>query len=69
MKDYYENSKTLYKCQFGKKVSGVCAGLGKYWDINPLFVRIAAIASLLMFPVPTAIAYIMAIILLPNKAQ
>ena len=69
MKDYYENTKSIYKSQFGKKVSGVCAGLARYWDIDPVFIRIAAIICLFMFPVPTAVAYLLATILLPTKAH
>jgi len=40
-----------------KKFGGVCAGIGKYLDIAPLFIRIAAIIMLCIAPQPTLLAY------------
>lgn len=67
MKDYFDNTRSLYKVQFGKKVSGVCAGLARYWNTDAWIIRIAALVCLLLFPVPTAIAYLLAVILLPSR--
>lgn len=60
----YENQKTpsykkLYLDKKNAKISGVCAGLGDYFGIDPMILRIAAVAcaifSGLLF---VAIAYI-----------
>ncbi|WP_416307686.1 PspC domain-containing protein [Neptunicella sp. SCSIO 80796] len=67
MKDYFDNTNSLYKVQFGKKVSGVCAGLARYWNTEVWIIRAVALISLLLFPVPTAIAYLLAVILLPSR--
>lgn len=40
-----------------KKFGGVCGGIGRYLDIAPLFVRIAAIVMLCIAPQPTLLAY------------
>lgn len=61
------DSKCLYRSQLGKKISGVCAGLASYWDQPAWLIRIAAIGALILLPVATAVAYILAVLLLPNR--
>jgi phage shock protein C len=34
-------SRTLHRSQTDKKILGICAGLGKYFDIDPTIVRVA----------------------------
>jgi len=68
----YESSylmkKQLTKDVLHKKVSGVCAGIAKYYQLPRLAVRIAAILALITFPVATGVAYIVAAMLLPTRA-
>ncbi|GAA0812173.1 hypothetical protein GCM10009111_05770 [Colwellia asteriadis] len=59
--------KSLSKDQQYKKLTGLCAGIAKHYDLPRLGVRIAAIASLIVFPVPTGVAYIVASVLLPSS--
>jgi phage shock protein PspC (stress-responsive transcriptional regulator) len=59
--------KTLSKDMRHKKLSGVCAGIAKHYDYPRLAVRLAALAALIMLPVATGVAYIVASILLPNS--
>lgn len=33
--------KRFYRVSEGKVIAGVCAGLGKYFDMDPLLIRIA----------------------------
>lgn len=55
----------LYRSRFDKKIAGVCAGLGDYFDIDPTFVRI--IAVLLIFAKGIGLlAYIIAWIIMPE---
>jgi phage shock protein PspC (stress-responsive transcriptional regulator) len=61
------NSQRFYRDKQNAKVSGVCAGLAKYFDINPWFVRGASMISLLIFPVAVALAYVLAILLLSER--
>ena len=51
-----------------KKLSGVCGGIARHYELPRLAVRIGAIIALLMFPVATGVAYIVASLLIPNKA-
>jgi len=61
------NDKRLFRDANGAIISGVCAGLAKYLDIDPLWVRIGAIVSMIFVTLPTALAYVLAILLLRYK--
>lgn len=63
----YSINKTLAKDILNKKLSGVCAGLAKYYNLPRVGVRIAAIIALIMLPVPVGVAYVVAAILMPNS--
>lgn len=67
----YSSSQTvnrrLSKDGLHKKLSGVCAGIAKYYDYPRLVIRLAAIAVLIMLPVATGVAYIVASVLLPEN--
>ncbi|WP_286264405.1 PspC domain-containing protein [Thalassotalea atypica] len=67
----YERSyivkKSLTKDVLNKKLSGVCAGIAKYYKWPRLMVRILAIVALITFPVATGVAYIVAAMLLPTR--
>jgi phage shock protein PspC (stress-responsive transcriptional regulator) len=58
---------TLCKDMKNKKLTGVCAGVAKHYDLPRLAVRIGAVAALIMLPVATGVAYVVASILLPNS--
>jgi phage shock protein PspC (stress-responsive transcriptional regulator) len=66
MSRYFEVNR-LYKDSIHRKVSGVCAGLAKHWSVPRLLVRAAAVVCLILLPTVTAIAYITATILIPNR--
>jgi phage shock protein C len=66
MRRYFEVNR-IYKDSTHRKVSGVCAGLAKHWSVPILLVRVAAIVCLIALPTVTAIAYITATILIPNR--
>jgi phage shock protein C len=60
--------KRLYRTQHDRKFTGVCGGLGKYFNIDPTVVRIVALLLIIptaFFTVP--IAYLVATILIPNE--
>lgn len=57
----------LSKDYLHKKLSGVCAGIAKYYDLPRIVVRIAAIGALILLPVATGVAYVVASILLPES--
>lgn len=57
--------KQLTKDVLHKKLSGVCAGIAKYYQLPRLVIRIGAILALFAFPVVTGVAYVVATLLLP----
>lgn len=58
--------KKLYRNQRNGKISGVCAGLAEFFDIDVTLVRL--IAAVLAVTGPGIVIYIIATIVLPNKA-
>jgi len=63
----YSVQKTLTKDVIHKKLSGVCGGIAKHYELPRIVVRIAAVVALFSFPVVTGVAYIVASLLLPSK--
>lgn len=61
------NEKRLFRDPHKAKVSGVCAGLAKYLDINEWIVRGVAVAAFLVVPFAIALAYVLAVLLLSYK--
>lgn len=49
-------------------ISGVCAGVAKYFDIDPIWARAGAAVGLVFAPMLTLPAYVAAVILLPRGA-
>ncbi|MGB1201505.1 PspC domain-containing protein [Cognaticolwellia aestuarii] len=64
----YSVNKTLTKDMVHKKLSGVCGGIAKHYNLPRVAVRVGAIVSLLMFPVATGVAYLVATLLMPTKS-
>lgn len=65
MKDIFEKqriSRDLSKAM----ISGVCAGVAKYVDIDPLWVRVGAAIALVFAPMLVLPAYVAAVVLLPR---
>ena len=58
----------LFKDVLNKKLTGVCAGIAKYYGLSTWVTRLIAIVALLMMPMVTLVAYGVASILLPNRA-
>ena len=62
-------SKTLSKDILHKKLTGVCAGIAKHYELPRVAVRIAAIGVLIFLPVATGVAYVVASVLLPSSSS
>jgi len=63
----YSVTKTLRKDSIHKKLSGVCGGIAAFYQLPRVAVRIAAVGALIIFPIATGVAYIVAAVLLPTK--
>ena len=58
----------LYRSDTNKMLSGVCGGIGEYFNIDPTLIRLAWV----ILSIPTAIfgglvAYIIAAIIIPTR--
>ncbi len=60
----------LYRSRYNKKISGVCGGLGNYFRIDPVIVRLLFIFlwSLTGF-IPLIIVYLLATMLIPLESK
>tara|TARA_Y100001963_G_scaffold70694_1_gene98361 strand:+ start:597 stop:800 length:204 start_codon:yes stop_codon:yes gene_type:complete len=66
MKTIYEKKRVSR--DLGRAViSGVCAGVARYADIDPVWVRAGAALGLVFMPMITLPAYVAAVILLPRR--
>ena len=50
--------RTLYRDTDDQKIGGVCSGLARYFDLDPLLVRVAFVASL-VFGGWSLVAYVL----------
>ncbi|MDG1732344.1 MAG: PspC domain-containing protein [Thalassotalea sp.] len=67
MSNSYRVERPLAKDLVHKKVSGVCAGIARHFDIPRLVVRAGVVIAGLMMPMVTVVAYIVAALLMPNR--
>lgn len=58
--------KKLYRAAEDRKIAGVCAGLGEYFELDPVFFRLFFLFSIL-FGGLGAVAYVMLWILVPVR--
>ena len=61
------NDKRFFKSAQHAKISGVCAGIAKYFNISPWIVRGLTIGVFLFFPFAVGLAYVLAVLLLRYK--
>jgi phage shock protein C len=57
----------LYRDPDHGVLAGVCAGLGAYFGIDRVAVRIAFVLALILFFVPAALGYVVLAIALPKR--
>ena len=61
-------AKKLYRSQTDRKIWGVCGGLAKYFDIDPIIVRVIAVVSIFVTGV-SIIAYIIMALVVPLESS
>ncbi len=59
---------TFYRPHEGRMIAGVCAGLGRRFDISPNFFRFLAILFLFL-PGSSILAYIILWVLMPDESK
>ena len=57
--------KRLYKCKKDEKICGVCAGIAKYFSLDPTIVRL--IFVLLACTTSGVLAYIVCALIMPDE--
>jgi phage shock protein C len=60
--------KRLYRSRDDRKLSGVCGGLGKYFDIDPVIFRIIFVVTI-FFGLAGLIAYIVMTLIVPLEPE
>ena len=59
--------KKLYKSKDNRMISGVCGGIGEYFNVDPTIIRLAwVLLSLPMAIFGGIIAYILAAVIIPE---
>lgn len=59
--------KRLYRSKTNKMIAGVCGGFADYFNIDPVVVRLIAVAALLFGFFPAFLAYIICWAVVPEK--
>ncbi len=60
--------KRLYRSQKNKVFAGICGGLGEYYNVDPVLVRIIAVFLTLFLGFPLVV-YLVAIFVIPQEPQ
>ena len=55
----------LYRSRDNRVIAGVCGGIGEYFEIDPVLIRLLAVISI--FSVGGIFAYILAWIIMPSQ--
>jgi phage shock protein C len=59
--------KKLYRSNTNKVLAGICGGLGEYFEVDPVVVRVAwIVVSMVTGVIPGIIAYIITIFIIPE---
>jgi len=60
--------KKIYLSQKNKKIAGVCGGIGEFFNVDPVLVRVALILVAIFSAVfPAILAYIIIWLIVPVK--
>lgn len=61
------NPKKLYRSKSNKVIAGVCGGIGTYFNIDPVIVRLLVILATIFSGGIIILTYILAIIIIPKE--
>jgi len=57
------NQKRLYRSRSNRWIAGVCGGIGEYFNIDPIIIRLLAI----ILPGFSWLVYILCVIIIPSE--
>lgn len=61
--------KRLYRPLDDRKLGGVCAGLGRYFNLDPTVVRIIMLVLIIPFNLGIILAYIIGMFVIPDETE
>ena len=61
------NPKKLYRSKSNKVIAGVCGGIGGYFNIDPVILRLLVILATIISGGIIILTYILAIIIIPKE--
>lgn len=61
-------TKRLYRSRKDRLIAGVCSGIGKYFNIDPVWIRLIFIVLLLGF-LSTLIVYLVLWVIVPEEPE
>lgn len=65
-----ENIKKLYRSETDKILGGIVGGLGEYFEIDSVLLRLLALFTIFITGIfPGIIAYIIALLIVPKKPK
>lgn len=59
--------KRLYRSKKDRKISGVCGGLGEYFNVDPTIIRIIFVVLALPGGLPGIIPYVILWVVVPSQ--
>lgn len=63
-------TKRLYRSRENKVLAGVCGGIGEYFDVDPVLIRLVYLmATVFTGLVPGVLCYIIAIAIVPEQTH
>lgn len=62
--------KRLYRSRKNRVFAGICGGLGEYWEVDPVLIRLFWLLLIIFSGIfPGLIAYIFAIMIVPEEPK
>lgn len=62
-------TKKLYRSNTNKVFAGICGGLGEYFEVDPIVIRLFWMLTVILSGVfPGLIAYIIALFIVPKRS-
>jgi phage shock protein C len=60
--------KKIYLSNNNKKIAGICGGIGEYFNVDPVLIRVATIIVAIFTAIfPAVLAYIILWLVIPEK--
>ena len=67
--DEKDQRRRLYRSLKDRKLAGICGGLGEFFDIDPVIIRLLWIIAFFATNSLALLVYIVAIFIIPNNPE